>query len=103
MAERRFPTRAGVDRVSATRPIIVSRICGHAVVNSAALALVTAAERAAGDEGSGLYTENASSAFYRRVPPLAEEETEQAVMAAARVALRTGITSVHTLLDTPDQ
>jgi predicted amidohydrolase YtcJ len=28
---------------------------------------------------------------------------EEAALAASRVALRTGITSVHTLLDTPDQ
>src|SRR5690348_2342631 len=30
LAERRFPTREELDRVSRTRPIIVSRICGHA-------------------------------------------------------------------------
>jgi predicted amidohydrolase YtcJ len=47
LAERRFPTRDDLDRVSRTRPVLVSRVCGHAVVvNSAALALVTDAERA---------------------------------------------------------
>ncbi|WP_428940663.1 amidohydrolase [Fontivita pretiosa] len=104
LAERRFPTRQDLDRVSRHRPIIISRICGHAVVvNSAALAVVTPAERLAGDEDGGLYTENAVAAFYRRIPPLSESQAEQAVLAAARVALKTGITSVQTLLDTPEQ
>jgi predicted amidohydrolase YtcJ len=104
LAERRFPTRADLDRVSAKRPILVSRVCGHAVVvNSAALALVGESERAAGDAETGLYTENAAGPFYAAIPAPSEEEMEQAALAACRVALRTGITSVHTLLDTPDQ
>jgi predicted amidohydrolase YtcJ len=82
----------------------VSRICGHAaVVNSAALAQVTPEERAAGDPDMGLYTEGDITAFYRRVPPLSEAEAEEAVLHASAVALRTGITSVGTLLDTPEQ
>jgi len=49
MRERLFPTRDDLDRVSRTRPIVVSRVCGHAVVvNSAALALVSDAVAAAG-------------------------------------------------------
>lgn len=104
MTERRFPTRDDLDRLSSTRPIIISRVCGHAaVVNSAALALVSAAERAAGDESTGLYTEEAIAAFYAKIPTPTEEEMEQAILAASKVALQTGITSVHTLLDTPDQ
>src|SRR5207248_2352018 len=104
LADKRFPTRADLDKISRTRPILVSRICGHAVVvNSAALGLVTDAQRAAGDAEAGLYTENDSAPFYAKVPPLSEPEMEEAALAACRVALRTGITSVHTLLDTPDQ
>ena len=104
LRERRFPTRQELDRVSRTRPIIVSRVCGHAVVvNSAALALVSDAERAAGDGETGLYTEKDAWAFYRRIPALDEGEQEEAALLACRVALKTGITSVQTLLDTPDQ
>ena len=99
-----FPTRADLDRVSTTRPIIVTRVCGHAaVVNSAALALVSDAERAAGDVETGLYTEGDISAFYKRIPVLSEAEMETAVLRASQVALRTGITSVGTLLDVPEQ
>jgi hypothetical protein len=104
LAERRFPTRDELDRVSSTRPIIVSRICGHAVVaNSAAILQVDRKYRPTGDEASGLFTETEGDAFYRHVPPASEEELEEAVLAAAEVALRSGITSVHTLLDSPDQ
>ena len=103
MVERRFPTRADLDKVSRDRPIIISRICGHAVVvNSAAIALVDEKERAAGDETSGLYTEGDSSPFYRRIPPLSESELDEAALAACRVALKTGITSVQTMLDVPE-
>jgi predicted amidohydrolase YtcJ len=104
MRDARFPTRDDLDRLPRDRPMIVSRICGHAVVvNSAALALVSESERRAGDEEAGLYTEDNSAPFYRLIPPLDETEAEEAVLAAARVALRSGITSVQTLLDTPDQ
>ncbi len=73
------------------------------MVNSAALALVTDAERAAGDPEMGLYTEGDAAPFLRRIPKLTEAEQEEAALLGCRVALRTGITSVHTLLDTSDQ
>ncbi len=104
MREGRFPTLAELDRVSRTRPIVISRVCGHAVVvNSAALELVTPQQRAAGDVEAGLYTEDDSSPFYAAIPKPSEEQMAEAALTAARVALRTGITSVHTLLDTPEQ
>lgn len=104
MDGRRFPTRSDLDRVSTTRPIVITRVCGHAVVvNSAALARITPEERAAGDEETGLYTETAITSFDERIPALSETEMEDAVLRAGSVALKTGITSVGTLLDTPDQ
>lgn len=104
MRDARFPTRADLDKVSRDRPVLATRICGHAVVvNSAALALVSESDRRAGDERTGLYTEGSSKAFYRLIPALDETEAEEAVLAAARIALRSGITCVETMLDTPDQ
>jgi len=104
LKERRFPTREDLDRVSRDRPIIIWRVCGHAaVVNSAALALVSDQQRGAGDPESGLYTENDAMPFYEKIPSPGENELEEAALMACRVALRTGITSIHTLLDTPDQ
>jgi predicted amidohydrolase YtcJ len=104
LRERRFPTRADLDRVSTKQPIVISRVCGHAIVaNSAAVALLSLAERAMGDEQSGLYTEDAGWAIYKKIPELREEEMEEAILAAANVALATGITTVETMLDTPQQ
>ena len=104
LAEGRFPTRTELDTIAPKRPLLVTRICGHAmVVNSAALALLTPEQRAAGDEDAGLYTETAMSPFYQLIPPLTEGEEEQAVQRAAAVALQSGITSVGTLLDTAEQ
>src|SRR5438132_2041185 len=60
LREKKFPTRSDLDKISKSQPIIISRICGHAIVaNSAAIALLSSEERAAGDPISGLYTENA--------------------------------------------
>jgi len=104
LREKRFPNRAELDKISTKQPIIISRICGHALVaNSPAIALLSPAERAAGDADSGLFTETAAWSFYKLIPQLSEDEAEEAVLAAARVALHTGITTVQTLLDTPSQ
>jgi predicted amidohydrolase YtcJ len=104
LRERRFPTRLELDRISRDRPILIARICGHAVVvNSAALALIDEQERAARDREAGLFTEGDANAFYRRIPALTEVEMEESILAAAKIALRSGITSVQTLLDTPEQ
>ncbi|HEV8606297.1 MAG TPA: amidohydrolase [Tepidisphaeraceae bacterium] len=104
LREKQFPTRADLDRISKTQPIIISRICGHATVaNSPALALLSPDERSKGDQHSGLYTETAAWAFYKLIPDLSEEEAQQAILAAAKIALQTGITTVQTMLDTPNQ
>ena len=103
LSGQRFPTRVDLDRLGTTRPIIISRICGHAAVaNSVAIALLTDAERAQGDAESGLYTENAISAFYEKIPEPSNEALERALLAACDVALSSGITSVQTMLDSAD-
>ena len=67
LSERRFPTRVELDRVTGDRPSVITRVCGHAVVaNSAAIALLDPAERAAGDPQSGLYTSTRSIGASRR-------------------------------------
>ena len=99
----RFPTRADLDRISVTRPMLVTRICGHAAVaNSAAIALLDPVERAAGSD-HGLFTEGDIDAFHRRVPTLDEATLDRALLAACDAALASGITSVQTLLDTAAQ
>ncbi|MBC7805830.1 MAG: amidohydrolase [Akkermansiaceae bacterium] len=104
LREGRFPTREDLDQVSPSRPILITRVCGHAAVaNSAALAFLTNDERALGDGATGLYTETAIGVIRKYVPPMSEAESEAAVTSALNVALSRGFTSVGTLLDTPDQ
>lgn len=99
-----WPTRELLDSVSTTRPVIITRVCGHAVVaNSAALALLTPAELVDGDAETGLFTEVAISHIRKHIPKATHADQDAAVLEAASIALTHGITSVGTLLDTPDQ
>ncbi len=104
LTESRFPTRKELDSAISDRPAVITRVCGHSVVaNSRAIALLTQGEQAAGDPESGRYDETAISAFYKKIPPPDEAEQDEAVRRASSVALDNGITSVGTLLDTPEQ
>lgn len=99
-----WPTRQLLDTVSKTRPVLITRVCGHAVVaNSAALSLLTPEQLKDGDADSGLFTEVAISHLRRHVPKATKKDQEAAVLEAAKVALTQGITGVGTLLDTADQ
>ena len=99
-----WPTRALLDTISETRPILITRVCGHAVVaNSAALSLLTPEQLADGDAETGLFTEVAINHLRRHIPRPTPQEQETAVLEAANVALSQGITAVGTLLDTADQ
>jgi predicted amidohydrolase YtcJ len=50
-----------------------------------------------------LFTEDAGWTLLRKIPPPDEATKEQAILNAMDVALRSGITSVQTMLDTPEQ
>jgi predicted amidohydrolase YtcJ len=110
LAEKRFPTRRELDAAFGGQAVFISRVCGHAgVANSAMISLVAGRfpavrERSANsDPETGLYSEDCLSWFYRSMPALTDGEMAEAILAAGRVALSTGITSVQTLLDTPEQ
>ena len=103
LREARFPTAADLDKAVPDRPVLITRVCGHAAVaNSAALALLNDSERQLGD-ADGLFTETAIAVVRKYVPPLSETDAENAVHRALTIALSRGFTSVGTLLDTPEQ
>lgn len=104
LSEKREPTRAELDRCFPDKPVLITRVCGHcAIANSAAIDHLSADDRDAGDPETGRYTETAIAAFHRVIPELTRDEQEEAVRRAEAVALRNGITTVGTLLDTSDQ
>jgi predicted amidohydrolase YtcJ len=104
LAEGRFPTRRELDAVISDRPAVITRVCGHSVVaNSKAIALLTDTEKAAGDPESGRFDETAITALTKKIPPPDDSEQDEAVRRASSVALDNGITSIGTLLDTPEQ
>jgi len=80
--EKRFPTRADLDAVSTTRPVVLGRSDGHAlVINSAALALAGITrdtpdpaggriERDAAGEATGMLIDTAQALIESKLPPM---------------------------------
>ncbi|HRD46319.1 MAG TPA: amidohydrolase [Caulobacter sp.] len=89
--EKRFPTRADLDAVSSTQPIVLERADGHAVVlNSAALRLAGIdrttkdpaggrIERDAAGEATGMLIDNAMGLIGAKLPPLSYARRKEAL------------------------
>jgi predicted amidohydrolase YtcJ len=106
-AERRHPTRDDLDRASARHPVLVTRTCGHVMaLNSRALAEARV-DRATPDpdggridraqdtgEPTGVVRERAMELVRRVVDQPGSAALTQAILDAAAVNLRLGITSV---------
>jgi predicted amidohydrolase YtcJ len=104
---QQFPTRAKLDAAISDRPVVLTRIDGHAIwVNSVALreAGVTRATkdpaggkivRDARGEPTGVLIDNAEGLVFARQPPATPEQREQRIRAAAAVAIAAGLTGVH--------
>jgi len=104
---KRWPTRAILDGVSTTTPVVLERIDGHASwVNSEALrrAGITAATpdppggrllRDAQGEPTGVLVDTAQQLVTRHVPPPTAAEVEAQILAADRETRRLGLTMVH--------
>ncbi len=98
-AEKRFPTREELDEVSREKPIIIVRLCGHAiVVNSAAIEAGDADKLPASGRETGLLTEDDQDPVFDYAPsPTIEQRTEAIVFGMER-ARATGITAIHFLI-----
>lgn len=110
LADDRHPTRDDLDRVSSTRPVLISHISGHfAVANSAALhaAGIDAATpdpvngRIVGDatgRPTGLLWElGAVNQVFAAVPAPRDAEVDEALLGALHLAAAQGITTLHDL------
>ncbi len=105
--ERRYLTREDLDRVSRDHPVVARRVdCHMGSLNSQALAL---AQDLAGTRGfeadapgrpTGILKEDAFAAFHQRFGA-GESGIARGLAAAARMAHRLGVTSIHDVVNLP--
>ncbi|WP_374658266.1 amidohydrolase [Phenylobacterium sp.] len=107
--EKRFPTRADLDRAVPDRPVVLTRADGHALVaNSAMLALAGVTAATAAPEGgqilkgpdgapSGMLVDNAMALVRAKVPPPTAAARAEAVRRGAEVYAARGWTGLHNM------
>ena len=105
--EKRFPTRADLDRAAPDRPVVLTRADGHALVaNTAMLKLAgidaqTSAPaggqilKDAKGEPDGMLIDNAMGLVRAKVPPPSPAAQAEAVRRGARVYASRGWTGLH--------
>ncbi len=95
-AEGRWVTRQDLDEVSARIPIVVARLCYHAVVANTA-ALTPSRSRLTEEQWqTGILTEDDVELAWSQVPDCTPDELEKAVLYALNDARSAGVTSVNT-------
>lgn len=98
LEERSWPTRLDLDKISTDIPIVISRVCLHALVaNSAALNKVKSQLTKELTE-SGILTDDAADLIRSRLPVPTLSETESAAIWALNDAARLGLTGVHCII-----
>jgi predicted amidohydrolase YtcJ len=106
-ADTRFPTHDKLSAAITDRPVVLSRVDGHALLaNAAALkaAGITAATkdpnggkiiRDANGEPTGVFVDNAMGLIGRAIPPATKAELRERTLAATAELNKWGLTSVH--------
>ena len=94
-----FPTAADLDAITSDRPVVLTRVDGHALVaNSAAMkaAGVTATTPApsGGRIENGLFVDNAMALIETKIPAAAPVENDDALAKAQEILLSHGLTAV---------
>jgi len=104
---KQFPHASDIDEIIADRPVVLTRIDGHAVwVNKKALALagITAKTkdpkggeiiRDASGEPTGILVDNAMSLVYDIMPQPSHEQRKAFLLQGMKALAATGLTSVH--------
>ncbi|MEX2355868.1 MAG: amidohydrolase [Thermaerobacterales bacterium] len=108
LAERRYPTRHDLDRVTAEHPVLLIRVCGHAAVaNSMALRMAGVNAATADPPGgqidrdpqtgepTGVLRERATDLVRRHIPEDDFATRKQALKGGIERALAAGLTGVH--------
>lgn len=103
--EKRLLTKFDLDRISTDIPVVLERVCAHAICGNTRAAELSGVTYAAGEEGvdvgqdgapSGLVRENACRLYRELRGALGEEELLRNIDCAAARAVSYGITSVQT-------
>ena len=97
-ADKSFPTAADLDAVVSDRPVMLTRVDGHALVaNSAAMRMagVTAATQSpsGGRIENGLFVDNAMELIEQKVPVPTGAEADRALAKAQDILLGYGLTA----------
>jgi len=109
LAEKRMPDRLDLDEVAPHHPVMLQRVCYHAVVvNSMALRLAGVTKDTADPPGgaidrdpatgepTGILRENAVGLIAAHIPQPTPEQVVDALRLATKRASAAGLTSVHT-------
>ncbi len=94
--ERRYITKADLDKIAPEHPIGLIRVCGHILcANSLALQKIPVTPRAGElDEAGGLLREETAWAFLQQFQP-SEQQIQEAIRAGVKLAHRLGVTAIH--------
>lgn len=110
LAEKRFPKRADLDKISRDIPILFTRTCGHiSVCNTAALNIIGIDRLDKKNPNinieDGIFQEDALNILYKAVPSPSIDDIKEMILTTCDHLLKNGITSVQTddLCSMPDQ
>jgi len=106
-ADTRFPTAKDLDKVVSDRPVVLSRVDGHAIwVNSKVLELAGITAQTKAPEGgeiikdefgnpTGIFVDKAESLITQHMPAPSKQDISDSLDAAGKHLLSLGITSTH--------
>lgn len=97
-AEGRWVTRDDLDQISKDVPIMVARLCYHAIVANSAALLPVKDKLTEEQWQTGKLTEDDVSLVWDQVPECSDEHLENATLHALSEARAAGLTSVHCLI-----
>ena len=101
-----FPTAADLDKFVSDRPVVLTRVDGHAIwVNSKAMQLAGITKATQSPDGgeiiqvtgkpSGIFIDKAENLVLKHIPKQSIEQKQRALFAASKHLLSLGITSAH--------
>jgi predicted amidohydrolase YtcJ len=100
--DKRFPTAADLDAVVPDRPVVLSRVDGHALVaNSAAMKAAGVTPQtpapAGGEIQNGLFVDNAKELINRAIPTPTDADLDRQLAKAQQILLGFGVTGVGSM------